>query len=59
MSEKKNKDIMILFKLYDFTTEIVGRYDQKNDWCYVERADGTRYKYTFGVTWKKELEVKK
>jgi len=44
-----------LFKLYDFTTEMVGRWDSEEKEFYVERADGTRYRYSFGVVWFKIL----
>ena len=54
--EKTRKDKMVLFKLDDFTTEIVGRYDAENDVFYVQRADGTRYNYSFEVEWSKFLK---
>lgn len=43
-----NDDEMVLFKVRDYTTEIVGRRmrDSDGEWTYyVERGDGTRYSY--------------
>ena len=47
-----------LFKCVDFTTEIVGRWDEIEDEFYVQRGDGTRYGYGHGVDWFKLLEVR-
>jgi hypothetical protein len=46
-----------LFKCIDFNTEIIGRYDAVKNEFYVERGDGTKYSY--GIEWFKELEIKK
>jgi len=47
-----------MFKCNDFTTEIIGRYDNVEKAFFVERGDGNKYWYRFGVAWYKELEIK-
>lgn len=44
-----------MFKCYDFTTHIVGRWDLGEKAFYVERGDGTKYWYRFGIVWHKPL----
>ena len=47
---------IFLFKVRDFTTVMLGRYDPDNDCYYVERGDGTRYEYKYyRITWMQEL----
>jgi hypothetical protein len=45
-----------IFKCYDFTTEIVGRYDHNEKNFYVQRGDGARYWYRFGIEWHIKLK---
>jgi hypothetical protein len=61
MQDKDNKplhDAMCVFKVADFTTEIVGRYDRENSLFYVQRGDGTRYTYAWGIEWFRVLAEK-
>ena len=41
----ETKDDIYVFKVRDYTTEIVGRYNKDEGYYYVERGDGTCYKY--------------
>jgi hypothetical protein len=41
----ETKDGIYIFKVRDYTTEIVGRYNKDEGYYYVERGDGTCYKY--------------
>lgn len=36
---------IVLFKVKDYTTQILGRYDKVENVYYVQRGDGTIYKY--------------
>ena len=53
-----NHMAMCLFKVYDYTTEIVGRYDAEKKHFFVDRGDGTKYVYGYGVEWYKVLEAR-
>lgn len=54
--DKNNLDNIYLFKVKDYTTEILGRYDKENDCYYVQRGDGTRYEYeSYRIVWKHKL----
>lgn len=47
---------LFLFKVRDYTTELIGRYDKDKDCYYVQRGDGSKYEYdSYRITWKKEL----
>jgi len=49
-SSSSNDDPIILFKLKDYTTIIVGRWSTTEGCMYVQRGDGTCYSYgAFGV----------
>lgn len=49
---------LFLFKVQDYTTELVGRYNKEKDCYYVQRGDGSKYEYdAYRVTWKQELNV--
>jgi hypothetical protein len=54
-------DEMVLFKVSDYTTHLVGRrYRGESGYVYyVERGDGTRWEYdAYRVQWHKLLEVR-
>jgi len=40
-----NKDEIYLFKVRDYTTELLGRKNIEGDFYYVQRGDGVMYKY--------------
>lgn len=40
-----NEDPVAIFEVADFTTEIVGRYNSKNNFFYIQRGDGFIHKY--------------
>ena len=49
---------LFLFKVRDYTTELIGRYNAEKDCYYVQRGDGSKYEYdTDRITWKRELNV--
>jgi hypothetical protein len=49
-TDASNDDPIVLFKLKDYTTQIVGRWSVKLGCLYVQRGDGTCYRYGgFGV----------
>jgi len=51
-----NLDNIYLFKVKDFTTILLGRYDEKNDCYYIQRGDGIKYEYQdYRITWKRKL----
>jgi len=51
-------DGMYVFKVGEYLTELVGRYDQHLDQLYVQRGDGTRYDYLMSrVDWYSELSI--
>ncbi|MDD5151513.1 MAG: hypothetical protein PHC28_13730 [Flavobacterium sp.] len=45
------QDQICIFKCKDYTTEILGRFNKKESYFYIERGDGTIYKYSFGIEW--------
>ena len=46
-------DNIYLFKVKDFTTILLGRYDKENNCYYVQRGDGVKYEYQeYRITWK-------
>ena len=50
-------DNIFLFKVKDYTTILLGRYDDKKGYFYVQRGDGEMYKYTEDrIVWKQKLE---
>ena len=53
-------DNIFLFKVSDYTTIILGRFNEQERYYYVERGDGTKYKYEEDrIMWKQKLEFKK
>jgi len=51
-----NLDNVYLFKIQDYTTIMLGRYDKNKDCFYVQRGDGVRYEYeAYRVVWKRLL----
>ena len=47
---------IFIFKVQDYTTELIGRYDEKEDSYYVQRGDGTKYSYKSSrCEWVREL----
>jgi hypothetical protein len=44
-TDASDKDPIILFKLKDYSTQIVGRWSVSNGCLYVQRGDGTCYRY--------------
>ena len=44
-TDASNNDPIVLFKLKDYTTQIVGRWNVINGCLYVQRGDGTCYRY--------------
>lgn len=49
-------DNIYLFKVKDFTTILLGRYDKENNCYYVQRGDGVKYEYQeYRITWKQKL----
>lgn len=63
MSDNTEKNIVIedlcdiyLFKVKDFTTTLLGRYDKNNNCFFVQRGDGTKYEYNEDrIVWKQKL----
>lgn len=52
MIELNNKDPMVLFKLKDYTTEIIGRFSIENKNFYIQKGSGDIFTYgNFGVSW--------
>lgn len=46
-----------LFKVADYTTVLLGRYDKAKNLYYVQRGDGIKYEYeAYRVTWNQKLE---
>lgn len=51
-------DDIYLFKVADYTTILLGRYDVINKSYYIQRGDGTKYEYSEDrITWKQKLYV--
>jgi hypothetical protein len=49
---------LFIFKVEDYTTELVGRYNEEKDCYYVQRGDGRKYEYeSYRIEWKRELNV--
>jgi hypothetical protein len=49
---------LFLFKVQDYTTELIGRYNEEKDCYYVQGGDGSKYEYDSDrVVWKRELNV--
>lgn len=49
-------DNVYLFKLADYTTILLGRYDDSKDCFYIQRGDGLKYEYDSNrVNWKQKL----
>jgi len=49
---------LFIFKVQDYTTELVGRYNEEKDCYYVQRGDGSKYEYeSYRIEWKRELNV--
>ena len=47
-----------IFKVSDYTTTLIGKFDKKEDCYYVQRGDGTKYYYEYWrVTWVQEINV--
>lgn len=45
-----------LFKVRDFTTILLGRYDKEKNCFYVQRGDGTKYEYDeYRICWRQKL----
>jgi hypothetical protein len=52
MIEINNKDPMVLFKLTDYSTEIIGRFSIEDNNFYIEKGSGGKFKYgSFGILW--------
>ncbi len=62
---KRNQSIgnvnnIYIFKVKDYITILVGRFDNQNDCYYVQRGDGKRFDYqTYRVEWSKKLNLEK
>lgn len=59
MTEELNKslDNIFLFKVKDFTTILLGRYDESHNCYFVQRGDGMKYEYEeYRVVWKQKLK---
>lgn len=57
--ENNSLDNIYLFKVSDYTTELLGRYDEEKKCFYVQRGDGVRYEYDeYRVIWKHKLNCK-
>ncbi len=39
------KDEIYIFKVRDYTTELVGRKNIEGDFYYIQRGDGFKYRY--------------
>lgn len=51
-----DKDDIYLFKVADYTTELLGRFDSIEKCYYIQRGDGVKYKYAeYRITWKQKL----
>ena len=49
---------LFIFKVQDYTTELIGRYNEEKDCYYVQRGDGSKYEYeSYRIEWKRELNV--
>ena len=47
---------IFLFKVRDFTTILLGRYDNEKNCFYIQRGDGTRYEYDeYRIVWRQKL----
>ena len=47
-----------IFKVSDYTTTLIGKFDKKEDCYYVQRGDGTKYKYeSYRVTVIKKVTI--
>jgi hypothetical protein len=45
-----------LFKVSDYTTILLGRYDKEKDCFYVQRGDGVKYEYDeYRIVWRQKL----
>jgi hypothetical protein len=50
-------DSVYLFKVKDFSTTLIGRYDNIKDCYYIQRGDGLKYEYTSDrIVWSKKLK---
>lgn len=55
--ESVNLNSIYLFKVEDYTTILLGTFDEKEDCFYVQRGDGIKYKYdSYRVVWKQKLK---
>ena len=49
---------LFIFKVQDYTTVLIGRYNEEKDCYYVQRGDGTKYEYeSYRIEWMRELNV--
>jgi len=49
-------DNIYFFKVKDYTTVLLGRYDESKNCFYIQRGDGKRYDYAeYRITWKQKL----
>jgi hypothetical protein len=49
---------LFIFKVQDYTTELIGRYNKEKDCYYVQRGDGIKYEYeSYRIEWRRELNV--
>jgi hypothetical protein len=49
-------DGIYLFKVSDYTTTLLGRYDEKKNCFYVQRGDGVKYEYDeYRIVWRQKL----
>lgn len=50
-------DDIYLFKVSDYTTILLGRFDEAKKCFYVQRGDGKKYEYDeYRITWKEKLK---
>ena len=60
MKEVSEKDEIYVFKVRDYTTELVGRKNIEGDFFYIQRGDGSVYKYdSYRVVFSKKLNYEK
>lgn len=58
-TETDGEDVY-LFKIKDYTTILLGRYDKDNGCFYIQRGDGKKYQYEgYRVVWKEKFTLKR